>query len=219
VAKTKQIVGVGAGRHSRVVIDILRLAGDFEVVGLVDANQKLWGTHVDGVRVLGDDDMLSDLHREGVIHAFNGIGSVGNSESRKRVFEFVSGVGFEFPKAIHPSAVIAASSSIGAGATVMANATVNPGAVIGSNVIVNTGAIVEHDCVVGDHAHVAVGSQLGGGVRVGEGSHIGIGASVRQGIVIGRNAVIGAGAAVVDDVPDDVVVVGVPAKVLRKVGV
>ena len=215
----EQIVGIGAGGHSRVVIDILRLAGDFEVVGLVDADQELWGTVVDGVRVVGDDLHLPELYSSGVIHAFNGVGSVGNAEARRRVFEFATEIGFEFPKAVHPSAVIAATSSIGAGVTVMANATINPGAAIGSNVIINTGTIVDHDCVIGDHAHISVGSRLGGGVRVGESSHIGIGASVRQGIYIGRNSIVGAGAAVVDDVPDGVLVAGVPAKVLRTVAV
>ena len=75
----EQIVGVGAGRHSRVVIDILRLAGDFEVVGLVDADRELWGTLVDGVRVVGDDNMLLGLHSSGVIYAFNAVGSAGDS--------------------------------------------------------------------------------------------------------------------------------------------
>jgi hypothetical protein len=168
VAETKQIVGVGDVRHSRVVINILKLADDFEVVGLVDTDRELWGIHVDGVRVLGDDDLLTDMRYRGVNHAFNGIGSVGNSEARKRIFEFATEMSFEFPRAIHPSAVIASSSSsnIGAGATVMANATVNPGATIGSNVIVNTGAIVEHDCMVGDQAHIAVGLARGDQERV-----------------------------------------------------
>jgi len=53
-----------------------------------------------------------------------------------------------------------------------------------------------------------------GGVHVGEGAHIGLGASVRQGIKIGRNAIVGAGAVVIEDVPEDVTVVGVPAMVL-----
>jgi len=56
---------------------------------------------------------------------------------------------------------------------------------------------------------------LAGGVTVGEGSHIGIGASVREGVRIGNRVTVGAGAAVVCDVDDDAVVVGVPAKPLK----
>lgn len=50
---------------------------------------------------------------------------------------------------------------------------------------------------------------------VGAGSWVGIGASVRQGVTIGRNVMVGAGAAVVSNIPDNVTVVGVPARVLQ----
>jgi UDP-perosamine 4-acetyltransferase len=77
--------------------------------------------------------------------------------------------------------------------------------------------VVEHDCEIGDHVHVSVGARLGGGVRVGEATLIGLGAIVRHGISVGRMSIVGAGAVVVDDVPDGVVVVGTPARVVRTV--
>jgi acetyltransferase-like isoleucine patch superfamily enzyme len=58
---------------------------------------------------------------------------------------------------------------------------------------------------------------LGGGVQVGNGSFVGMGATVRQSIRIGHDSVIGAGAVVVNDVPDAVVVLGVPARVVKRV--
>jgi acetyltransferase EpsM len=64
--------------------------------------------------------------------------------------------------------------------------------------------------------HVSPGAQLGGNVYVGEGAHIGIGASIKPGVKIGKWSVVGAGAVVVNDVPDGVTVVGVPAKILNK---
>jgi acetyltransferase-like isoleucine patch superfamily enzyme len=99
----------------------------------------------------------------------------------------------------------------------MGGAVVNSAARSGANVIVNSGAIVEHERVLEDHSHVAPGARLGSAVTVGEGAHVGIGTCVRQCIRIGRNSVVGAGAAVVSDVPDDTVAVGVPARLLRKV--
>ena len=214
-ASTKRVVGVGAGGHARVVLDILRSLGGHEVVGLVDVDEGLWGQELEGVPVVGDDTMLAKLYEDGVTHAFNGIGSAPDTGPRTRSFQMIAALGFQMVQAIHSKATIAPSVTLGAGIAVMANAVINPAARAGANVIVNTGAIVEHDCVLGDHTHIATGSRLGGGVSVGEGSHIGIGASVRQGISIGRNSVVGAGAAVVEDVPDGVVVAGVPAKVLR----
>ncbi len=209
-------VGLGAGGHAKVVIDIVRLLGGYELVGLLDPQEALWGSEVLGVPVLGGDHLLPQLRGQGVGHAFIGVGTVGDVRTRVRLYELARQHGLQLVAAIHPRAVVAASVEMGAGPTVMANAVINAAACLGDDVIVNTGAIVEHDCVVGDHAHVATGARLAGGVHVGEGALVGIGATVRQGRRIGRYAVVGAGAVVVDDVPDAVVVAGVPARVLRR---
>jgi len=55
------------------------------------------------------------------------------------------------------------------------------------------------------------------GPRVMPGAKIGANATLLPGIVIGRNALVGAGAVVVDHVPDDKVVVGNPARVVKDV--
>jgi sugar O-acyltransferase (sialic acid O-acetyltransferase NeuD family) len=210
------VIGVGAGGHAKVVIEILRLMGCYELVGLLDPKRELWDTEVLEVPVLGDDSILPELYNQGVRHAFIGLGTVGDTRPRRRLYEKVRRQGFQIVQAIHPQAVITSSVEIGHGPTIMAGAVINAAARLGDNVIVNTGAIVEHDCVIGDHVHIATGTRLASTVHVGEGTHIGLGASVRQCIRIGRNAIVGAGAVVVDDVPDNVVVVGVPARILKR---
>ncbi|MBD3422058.1 MAG: N-acetyltransferase [Chitinivibrionales bacterium] len=52
--------------------------------------------------------------------------------------------------------------------------------------------------------------------HVKEGASIGSGATIICGVTIGKGAVVGAGAVVTRDVPDETIVVGNPAKVLRK---
>lgn len=54
-------------------------------------------------------------------------------------------------------------------------------------------------------------------VHIKRGAWIGAGAIILPGITIGENAVVGAGAVVNKDVPDNTVVAGVPAKVIREV--
>lgn len=212
-----KVIGLGAGGHARVIIDILRMIGGFEIAGLLDQDERLWGTDVLGVEVLGDDSLLSEIHERGIRSAFIGLGSIKNAEPRRHLYEAARASGFELVRAIHPRAIVAESATIGDGPMVMAGAIVNPAARIGSNVIINTGAIVEHDCVIGDHSHIATGARLGGAVKVGERSHVGLGASIREGIRVGDGAIVGAGAVVIEDVPDRTVVVGVPASVLRTV--
>jgi len=205
------VVGFGAGGHAKVVIEILRSMRDYEIVGLLDTRIER-GANVLGVEVLGDDSLMAELKERGIEHAFIGVGSVGDLQPRRQLYEKVVGSGFQIVGAIHAAAVVSVTAQIGTGPTIMAGAIVNATAVIGDNVIVNTGAIVEHDCVIGDHTHIATGARLAGGVHVGPGSHIGIGAVVRQEIRIGEGAIVGAGAVVVRDVPDFKTVIGVPAK-------
>jgi sugar O-acyltransferase (sialic acid O-acetyltransferase NeuD family) len=211
-----RVIGIGAGGHAKMLIEALRLAGGFEFAGLLEANPQRHGTRVHGVPVLGDDTLLPELRRQGIRHFFVGIGSVGDARARERIFELGIQQGYEPVTVTHPSAIISTSASLGRGSIILAGAIINPDAVLGANVIVNTGAIVEHDCVLGDHVHLATGACLAGSVILGNGSHVGIGASVRQGICIGARAVVGAGAVVVKNVPDGVVVAGVPARILKR---
>lgn len=214
----KQVIGLGAGGHAKVVAEILRLSDDYEFIGLLDLRQELWNTEVLGIPVLGDDSLLPELYERGIRYAFIGLGTVGDTRPRRLLYEKTRRQGFQVVQAIHPQAVVAQSVKIGYGPTIMAGVVINAAAQLGDNVIVNTGAIIEHDCVVGNHVHIATGARLASTVHVGEGAHIGLGSSIRQRIHIGRNAIIGAGAVVVDDVPDNVVVTGIPARILKKVG-
>lgn len=213
---TRPVVGLGAGGHAKVVIDILRTAASFRIEGLLDPSSELWHTSVSGVPVLGDDSLLEDLLRKGVRHAFLGVGGVGDNRPRVRLYSLIQDSGLKVVPAIHPSAVISPAAEIGPGPTIAAGAIVNSHAEVGENVLLNTGSIVEHDCLVEDHVHIATGARLSGGVSVGRGAHIGAGATVRERVRIGPGAVVGAGSVVVKDVLAGRVVVGVPARDLRR---
>ena len=207
-----RVIGLGAGGHAKVVIDMLQVAGNCELVGLLDSNPSFWHTSVLGVPVLGSDDLLSELYAQGITHAFIGVGSIGDTRLRKHLYEKVRQQGFQVVNAIHPQSMIARSVQLGDGVTIMAGCILNADACLGENVVVNTGSIIEHDCQIGDHAFIGPGVRLGGTVDIGSGAHVGLGAVVRQNIHVGKEAVIGAGAVVVKDVPDKTLVVGVPAR-------
>jgi UDP-perosamine 4-acetyltransferase len=215
LSKVTRVVGLGAGGHAKVVIDILRLSGGVEVIGLVDPKPELWNVAVAGVPVLGGDDMLAVLSQEGVSHIFIGLGSVGDMQPRQRVYERALGAGFQIVPAIHPRSVISQSAILGIGPTIMAGAVINADARLGDDVVINTGSIVEHDCLIGNHVHIATGATLASTVNVGNGVHIGAGATIIQEITIGEGAIVGAGATVIRDVDPWTVVVGVPAETIR----
>ena len=61
-------------------------------------------------------------------------------------------------------------------------------------------------------------SLTAGPIRIKKNAWIGANATILQGVTIGENAVVAAGAVVHKDVPDNAVVGGVPAKVIKTVG-
>jgi sugar O-acyltransferase (sialic acid O-acetyltransferase NeuD family) len=205
------ILGIGAGGHCKVVMEIIRRTGSWKIAGLLDRDASKIGEYLCDITVLGNDVLASSLFDQGVRAAFIGIGSIGSAQSRRNAFAFLNNLGFELPVLTHPSAVVGFDTIIGLGTCIMPGAIINPGASIGEGAIINSGSIIEHDCRISAFCHISPGAVLGGSVFVGEGSHIGIGAVIRQGIHIGKNAVVGAGAVVVKDVPDDTTVTGVPA--------
>lgn len=204
------VIILGAGDHARVLAATLRESGR-RVTGFIDPDVRLHGTQIDGVRVLGGEELL-DQRRYRAVELANGLGSIGPMRARRAGYLRFAARGFRFATVIHPRAFVAHSACLGEGAQIFAGAMIQIHAAIGSNCIVNTGAIVEHDCRVGDHSHLAPGCVLSGAVQIGASVHIGTGASVIQYIRIGDGAIVGAGSAVIRDVPRGATVVGVPAR-------
>jgi UDP-perosamine 4-acetyltransferase len=213
-----RVVGIGAGGHAKVILDILSLYDEVRVVGLTDADPASQGRSLLGVPILGDDTALPGLVADGVSSAFIGVGSVGDCRLRRKLFEKAQQLGFHMINAIHPTATVAASARLGDGVVVMAHAVINPDVVVGDNVIVNTGAQLDHDCWVDDHVHIAPGACLSGSVHVGACAHVGVGATIIQGISIGHTALVGAGAVVLRDVAPNTTVFGSPARLIETRG-
>ena len=208
------IVIVGAGGHGKVILDILRSAAEHHVIGFLDANDALHGTEVAGVPVLGHLNLLPKLKQKGLGGA---IVAIGDNRVRRSYAQKLAAAGLELMNAIHPSAVISETATIGCSVVVAAGAIVCTDAKIGDSVIINTAAVVDHECEIGAAVHICPGVRLAGRVSVGEGAMIGIGASVLPCLRIGAYATIGGGALVRRDVPAHATAVGVPARVIRAV--
>jgi len=209
---------LGGGGHARVLIESLQASQAASSIAILDRDPGLWGQELLEVPVLGGDELLPELAKEGATHFVVGLGGVGDNGPRRRLFELATSHGLTPLSVVHPAATRSPWASLGGGSVVFPATVVNAGACVGRNVIVNTGAIVEHDCQIGDHAHLATGSRLCSTVDVGVGAHVGAGATVRQSIHIGEGAIVGAGAVVVKDVASWTVVVGVPARILNQTG-
>ena len=124
---------------------------------------------------------------------------------------------------IEPGAIIREKVTIGEGAVIMMGAIINIGAVIGKGTMIDMGTVLGGRAMVGDHCHIGAGTVLAGVVEpasatpviVEDNVVIGANAVVIEGIHVGKNAVVAAGAVVVEDVPDNAVVAGCPARVIK----
>ena len=211
---SKPLILLGYGGHGRVLVSLARLLG-LQMLGYVAPEAATSSSSATDLPYLGTDDALREYAPEAV-QLVNGIGSVGNTSLRQTLYQRWSQQGYVFATLIHPSAIVAAETTIETGAQVMAGAIIQAGARIGADTIVNTGASIDHDCVIGNHVHIAPGAVLSGNVHVDDGAHIGTGAVVIQSVRIGRKAIVGAGATVVHDVPAGKTVIGTPARPRRE---
>jgi sugar O-acyltransferase (sialic acid O-acetyltransferase NeuD family) len=201
---------VGAGGHGKVAADIAGLNG-WANIHFYDDNPGVQGTSVQSCQVVGGVDELKGacLSYEGIFIA------IGDNKTRRNHIELFSSEGANIVNLFHPTAVVSNYSRLGDAIIVMPGGVVNAGATIGSGTIINTNASVDHDCLIGQSVHISPGVSLGGGVKVGDCSWVGLNVSVKQNVVLGSGVVVGAGAAVVRDLPDNVVAVGVPAKIIK----
>ena len=127
------------------------------------------------------------------------------------------------PARIEPGAIIREKVEIGRGAVIMMGAVINIGAVIGEGTMIDMGAVLGGRATVGKNCHIGAGAVLAGVVEpasatpviVEDGVLVGANAVVIEGVHVGRGAVVAAGAVVVEDVPDNAVVAGCPARVIK----
>ena len=208
----KKIVLIGGGGHCKVVISILKKLDNFEIAGIVD-NYKA-GSLISGIKIIGTDDDLRDIYKSGIHYALITVGSTKDNTKRYLLFNMAKEIGYKFPVIISPEAIVDKSVKIDEGTVIMPGSIINIDSSIGKNCIMNSGAIIEHDCKIGDHCHIAPGVHVSGAVKIDKLSFIGIGTTIIQGIKIGENVTIGAGSVIIKDIPDNVIAVGNPAKIV-----
>ena len=127
------------------------------------------------------------------------------------------------PARIEPGAIIREKVDIGKNAVIMMGAIINIGAIIGDETMIDMGAILGGRATVGSNCHIGAGAVLAGVIEpasatpviIEDGVLVGANAVIIEGVHVGKNAVVAAGAVVIDDVPDNAVVAGCPARVIN----
>jgi sugar O-acyltransferase (sialic acid O-acetyltransferase NeuD family) len=192
------------------LMDLVSEIPGYDVVGLVEnqdpdrCNAKIEGYPVHWIEDLGD---LYQTH-----WAICGISTTHRShfidQAKLKLLPFAT--------LIHPTARISSRSTLAEGVIVSPGVIVASHTSVGRFVFVNRGVLIGHHTRIGDYVTIQPGANVAGACEIGEGTYIGMGAIVIDRVRIGSHSIVGAGAVVTKDVPDNVQVVGVPARVVKE---
>ncbi len=205
------LVIVGAGGFGREVAWLARsLPEAWDLVGFIDDNETVQGTVISGLSVLG---RLSETERYANAHL---VVAVGSPRIRKKIVERLAELGkTQFAILIHPSAHINRFSSIGPGSIVTAGTFVSDQTTLGCHCILNTTSAIGHDSTIGDFSTIAGHVDICGNVSLGTGVELGAGCVVVPGTKIGEGSLCCAGSVVANEVAQNAVVAGNPARRIK----
>jgi len=151
-------------------------------------------------------------------HGFDFTVCIGNPHLRHKLFKKISNLGGNYCSSISPKANIGSYDvEIGVGTNILSNAVISNSAKLGIGCLVYYNVIITHDCEIGDFVEMSPSAILLGNVKVGSFTNIGSNATILPNVKIGNNVIVGAGSVVTKDVPDNCVVVGTPAKIIKEI--
>jgi sugar O-acyltransferase (sialic acid O-acetyltransferase NeuD family) len=141
--------------------------------------------------------------------------ATGEPSARAMLRSKLEGKGVTLDTLIDTTTVVADSARIESGVVITAFCSVSSDAVIQLNASVNTMSIVGHDVLVGENTVISSMVNIGGETKIGRNSYIGMGALIKEGVTIGNDVIIGMGSVVYNDIPDNMIALGNPARPMR----
>ena len=208
------MVIIGAKGMAKEVLSVLSLNGMGENVSFFDnidasAPDRLFGTFP----VLKS---WEDLRRHFLRDPDVALG-VGGALTRFKLACRAEELGGVLRTIVSKQAVIGYHGiEISKGAYIAPQAVIMTDAFIGEGALINVGVYLAHDTKIGKYSEISPGAKILGRASVGNLCEIGTNAVILPDRKIGCNCVIGAGAVVTKDVPDNCVVVGIPARIMSE---
>ncbi|MDR4508765.1 MAG: acetyltransferase [Candidatus Brocadiaceae bacterium] len=198
-----EIIIVGAGGHTRSLINLLEL-NKYEIIGIYDDSYNSFMKET-----INEYEVKNSLKH--LPPNYPVVLAVGDCRKRERLYGLYKRQILK-DSLIHPKAHIEKRVHVGNSNQVFSMAIINCNVRIGENNIINTGCIIEHECCIGSHNHISIGSIIAGRVKIGNRCFIGAGVVVIDKQEICDDVIIGANAVVIENITLPGTYVGNPAR-------
>jgi len=209
--KMKQdLIIYGAGGAGRELATFLKGSAEWQVRGFVeDATDQ---GQIEGIKVLGKREYLEKNGGNTVVSVLS-----DPYKREKIITELKQFPHIKFPRVLVPGTYYSTNIEWGEGVVVgLPGSLLSTCLKLGNFVFINFNTGIGHDTEIGDHTIIYSHIDIGGGTRIGHHCIIGSGVTIRPGVKIGNGCIVGGGSMVVKDVPDNVTVAGVPARVIKE---
>ena len=215
----KQLIILGARGNSVDILDAVNERNAqsklprYECIGFLDDDQQQWGQQIWGVQVLGP---LESATNYSDAYFVNSIGSERNFRHKAEIIAKTKLPPERFETIVHPTASVSRMATLGTGVVVLQHVTISNQVSIGNHVIILPNSVISHDVVIGDYSCITAGVCISGMATIERDCYLGTNSSIIGSVKLETGCMIGMGAVIRHDVPANAVMVGNPARLLRK---
>lgn len=211
----KRTAIVGSTALAAQLLYYFESTGFASVVGFLDDYEPP-GAERHARPVLGRISDVPTLFKDGAFDTVAiGVG-YKHRKFRQEVYEYLKDNQVPIATFIHPSAYVEKSATIADGCIILVGCTILMNAELQENVLLAPRGFISHDVRLQAHAYCAPAVNLAGHTDVGQRCFVGIGTTTIDGVSIGAGSQTAAGSVITRDVPNGVLVAGVPAEIKKK---
>lgn len=206
---------IGAGGHAKEVLEVFHQNNQLENIYFFDdITENMPDTFYQKFKIIKTIEEVENLFK---ISENTFVLGVGSSFIRYKLAKKFIALGGKLCAVVSPFAQIGHYEVIlGKGVDIMTHAIITNNIIIGEGTLLNRNVNVSHDVVIGKYCEFSPSVNISGNCKIGDFCNFGTGAIVLPKITIGDNVTVGAGAVVTQNIESNSVVVGIPAKVIKK---